>query len=205
MLLSNGYDILYPGDLPGALGFFLLCAACVLLPVFGRRKQRIFSGGCLLHELAHVAILFVLRAPPALVQLTALGCRMVPNRERTLSYGQAALVSLGRAWRESPLCGRNVGRRGDSASVFLRQPGVGASSQPANRAPRRRLGPPFSALAASGARRAGRFATGVSLLFLFPMAVLGFLILLRTRYNFTLLAMSLYLMLYLLLGKDLSL
>lgn len=37
------------------------------------------------------------------------------------------------------------------------------------------------------------------------MAVLGFLILLRTRYNFTLLAMSLYLMLYLLLGKDLSL
>ena len=56
-----------------------------------------------------------------------------------------------------------------------------------------------------GPRRAGRFATGVSLLFLFPMAVLGFLILLRTRYNFTLLAMSLYLMLYLLLGKDLSL
>ncbi len=185
---------------------FLLCAACVLLPVFGRRKQRIFSGGC----------------PPARVcpcgdtVCTACAARFGAAHRPGLPDGSQPGADpspkdprpwfLGRAWRESPLCGRNVGRRGDSASVFLRQPGVGASSQPANRAPKRRPGPPFSALAASGAPAGGQAcATGVSLLFLFPMAVLGFLILLRTRYNFTLLAMSLYLMLYLLLGKDLSL
>lgn len=53
-----------------------------------------------------------------------------------------------------------------------------------------------------GQQRAARAATAVSLVFLIPLAVLGFWVLLRTRYNFTLLAMSLYLMLYLVLGRD---
>ena len=51
--------------------------------------------------------------------------------------------------------------------------------------------------------QAGKLSLVISLGVLFPMAVLGFLVLLRTRYNFTLLAMSLYLMLYLLLKRDL--
>ncbi len=49
---------------------------------------------------------------------------------------------------------------------------------------------------------AARITLIVSLALLMPMAVLGFAILLRTRYNFTLLAMSLYLMLYLVLKRD---
>ena len=39
---------------------------------------------------------------------------------------------------------------------------------------------------------------------LLPLWVLGFWVLLRTRYNYTLLALALYLMLYLVLGKDYS-
>ncbi|MCH5354043.1 MAG: hypothetical protein J1E06_11360 [Acutalibacter sp.] len=43
----------------------------------------------------------------------------------------------------------------------------------------------------------------ISLVLLFPLALLGFLILLRTRYNFSLLLMSLYLMFYLVLKREL--
>lgn len=187
------------------LGFscFALLAFCCLF--LGAGSSAFFLAAALLHELAHVAILFVLRAPPALVQLTALGCRMVPNRERTLSYGQAALVS----WAGpgvNLLCAGGMLAAGETAHpFFFASLGLGLlHSLP--------IEPLDGGLALRsllslrlGPRRAGRFATGVSLLFLFPMAVLGFLILLRTRYIFTLLAMSLYLMLYLLLGKDLSL
>ena len=42
----------------------------------------------------------------------------------------------------------------------------------------------------------------VSLVLLFPLTVLGFLILLHTRYNFSLLLMCLYFLLYLLLKRD---
>ena len=38
--------------------------------------------------------MFLLGAPPALVKLTALGCRMVPNREKILSYGQMVVLYL---------------------------------------------------------------------------------------------------------------
>ena len=52
--------------------------------------------------------------------------------------------------------------------------------------------------------RAEKITFIVSLVLLFPLAVLGFLILLRTRYNFSLLLMSLYLMLYLVLKRDIG-
>ncbi|MFR7484548.1 MAG: hypothetical protein ACLUVP_04510 [Acutalibacter sp.] len=52
------------------------------------------------------------------------------------------------------------------------------------------------------ASTAARVSTALSAACLLPLAVLGFAILLRTRYNFTLLAMSLYLMLYLVFKRD---
>ena len=54
-------------------------------------------------------------------------------------------------------------------------------------------------LSPGGAERAGRW---VSAGLLAPLWVLGFLVLLRTRYNYSLLALALYLMLYLVLGAD---
>ena len=50
---------------------------------------------------------------------------------------------------------------------------------------------------------AAKISFAVGLVFLIPLAVLGFVILLRTRYNYSLLAISLYLMLYLVLKHDL--
>lgn len=49
---------------------------------------------------------------------------------------------------------------------------------------------------------AERISRRVSAVLLFPLAVLGFLILIRTRYNYSLLLLSLYLMMYLVLGWD---
>ncbi len=53
-----------------------------------------------------------------------------------------------------------------------------------------------------GAGRAEKISRISSALCVFPLALLGFWVLLRTRYNYSLLALSLYLMLYLVLGKD---
>lgn len=50
-----------------------------------------------------------------------------------------------------------------------------------------------------GAERISRITSAV---LLFPFAVLGFLLLLHTKYNYTLLLMSVYLMMYLVLGWD---
>lgn len=55
-----------------------------------------------------------------------------------------------------------------------------------------------------GALWAEKASRIVSAAFLFPLAALGFLIVLRTRYNYSLLALSVYLMLYLVLGWDLT-
>ncbi len=54
-----------------------------------------------------------------------------------------------------------------------------------------------------GSDTAAKITFAVGLAVLIPLAVLGFVILLRTRYNFSLLAISLYLMLYLVLKHDL--
>lgn len=179
--------------------FAMVAFTCLFL---GGEGGAVFLAAAALHELAHIAVLFLYGAPPALVRLTALGCRLVPNREKVLSYGQMAAVSLAGpgmnlllgggmlflGWGEHPFC---------TANLVL---GV-LHSLPVE--------PLDGGLAFHGLlrmklsqERASRWSMGVSLGVLIPLAVLGFWILLRTRYNFTLLAMSLYLMLYLVLKRD---
>lgn len=52
-----------------------------------------------------------------------------------------------------------------------------------------------------GIAKAGRISLVISLLLLFPMAVTGFYVLIQTRYNFTLLALSIFTMFYLLFRR----
>lgn len=179
--------------------FALLAFACLFL---GGSNATLYLAAALLHECAHVAVLFLYGAPPALVRLTALGCRLVPNREKVLSYGKMAVVSLAGpgwnlalgggmlllGWGEHPFCAANL-----VLGIFHSLP----------------VEPLDGGLAFHGLlrmclpqERAARWSLGVSLGVLIPLAVLGFWVLLRTRYNFTLLAMSLYLMLYLVLKRD---
>ena len=52
------------------------------------------------------------------------------------------------------------------------------------------------------AGKADKICLVLSITLLLPLSILGFLILLQTRYNFSLLALSIYLMLYLVLGRN---
>ena len=71
--------------------FALLSFCCLFL---GADGSAFFLAAAACHEAAHVAMLFWLKEPPAAVQVTALGCRIIPNREKLLSYWQMAAVSL---------------------------------------------------------------------------------------------------------------
>ncbi len=161
-----------------------------------------FLLAAVLHELSHAAVLLAFGAPPALVRLTALGCRMVPNGEKVLSYGRMAAVSLagpGMNWLlaegmallgfgEHPFCGANL-----VLGMLHSLPVEPLDGGLAFRALlQRRL----------SQERAAAWSLVVSLGILLPLAVLGLWFLLRKRFNFTLLSMSLYQMLYLVLKRD---
>lgn len=179
--------------------FALLAFTCLFL---GRSSGVLFLIAAALHELSHIAVLILFGAPPALVRFTALGCRMVPNREKVLSYGRMAAVSLA-----GP--GMNLLLAGGMAIFGLEEHPFCTANLVLGILHSLPVEPLDGGLAFRGLlqlrlsqERAAKCSFVVSLGILLPMAVLGFLILLRTRYNFTLLAMSLYLMLYLVLKRD---
>lgn len=128
---------------------------------------------------------------------------MVSNREKILSYGQMALVSLAGPGINL-LCAGGMFLLGLEAHPFF---GANLVLGMLHSLPIEPMdgGMAFHALlrARMKGERADKLCFAVSLGLILPMAVLGFVILLRTRYNFTLLAMSLYLMLYLVLKRDL--
>lgn len=180
--------------------FALLAFGCLF---WGDRSGAFFLGASVLHELAHVGSMVALGTPPAQVRCTALGCRIITSVSQRLSYFQTACVSLA-----GPAANILV-------AMFLFVAGLGSH--------------PFAmanlvlgvlhilpiepldgglALRAVLCRRftpqtASRATCAISLLLLLPLATLGFLLLLYTRYNFTLLFLSVYLMLYFVLREDL--
>lgn len=179
---------------------FALLAFCCLFLGAGSSAFVFAAAAC--HETGHLLLLFWLKAPPSLIKLTALGCRMVPNQGRILPYKQMALVSLAGPGMNL-LCAGSMALFAQenhpfySASLILGILHV-LPVEPLDG------GLAFHALLCAWMKRErdSKVSMVVSVMFLLPMGVLGFLILLRTRYNFTLLAMSLYLMLYLVLKRD---
>lgn len=167
-----------------------------------------FSGGAfllsavLIHELFHLAVLFLFHAPPMCVRVSALGCRMVLNPQKRLNYWKNALVSLAGP-AGNLMCFGVMVLLGKGSRFFA---AASLSMGVFHCLPIEPLDGGLALRAALSGflenEKAEKLALVVSLLFLLPLAVLGFLILLRTRYNFSLLAMSVYLMLYLVLGKD---
>ncbi len=180
--------------------FFALLAFCCLFAGF--------SGGAFLwlamafHEAAHFAVLCWFHAKPKALAFSALGCRMTADPEKALGFWQSALVSLaGPAANLLSFAAFHLAGGGNCAyasfslalGVFHILPVEPLDGGLALRA--------FLNCLTDG-DRAARISFRLSLLFLLPLAVLGFLVLLRTRYNFSLLALSVYLMLYLVLGRD---
>ncbi len=179
---------------------FALLAFCCLFA--GASSSAFLLLAVALHEFAHLLVLLLFRAPPKAVQLSALGCRVVLNPEHRLTYQKNTIVSLAGPFANL-LFGGITSLLSGEIHVFAQ----------ANLA----LGMfhilPIEPLDGGLAlrsflnevldeRKAGRITFFLSLSLLFPLAVLGFLILLETRYNFSLLLMSLYLMLYLVLKRN---
>ncbi len=180
--------------------FFALLAFCCLFLGDAGGAPLLFA--VLFHEAAHIAALFLLHAPPRRACFSALGCRLVLDEAKPLSYLQSAAVSLA-----GPMCSLLSGGAarlllgGENTFVIISLTLGLFHSLPiepldGGLALRSLLSRPL------GEGRAESLSFCLSILFLLPIAVMGFLILLRTRYNFTLLALSVYLMLYLVLKRD---
>lgn len=179
---------------------FALLAFCCLFA--GASSSAFLFLAVALHESAHLVVLFLFQAPPRSVQLSALGCRVILNSEHRIPYRKNVLVSLAGpfvnlfSWGILALFsqGTHIFAMASLAlGVFHCLP----------------IEPLDGGLALrsllSGVmdeRKAGKVTFFLSISLLFPLSVLGFFILLHTRYNFSLLLMSLYLMLYLVLKRD---
>lgn len=179
---------------------FALLAFCCLFA--GASGSVFLFLAVFLHEMAHLLSMLIFRSPPVLVRVSALGCRIVLDSRRPLSYLQNAAVSIA----------------GPAANLlaFAAMAAFGAGGHEFSVACLA-LGAfhllPIEPLDGALVLRAllccfreeavaGRCVFLISLIVLFPLAVAGFLVLLHTRYNFSLLALSLYLMFYILFKRD---
>ena len=179
---------------------FALLAFCCLFA--GGTSSAVFLMAVLLHEFAHLIALFLLHAPPVRCRLSALGCRLELDPARPLSCKKSALVSLSGPGMNL-LCFLLCAAFGQGLSKFgLANLALGAF----HLLPVEPLDGGLALRAVLteklGGPAAGKLVAVCSVLVLFPLSVAGFLILLRTRYNFSLLALCMYLMLYLVLKQD---
>ncbi len=179
--------------------FALLCF-CILFA--GADGSAAFLPALILHESAHLAVMAVNHCPPKAVSLSALGCRVMKDPARSATYLQSAWISLIGpfanlfAFTVLFAFGLEKSRFGAAnlvLGVFHLLPIEPLDGGLALRALLCRI---------TDVERAQKLVFTISLLLLFPLAVLGFLLLLSTRYNFSLLALSIYLMLYLVLKQD---
>lgn len=179
---------------------FALLAFCCLFAGFPSGAS--FCLAAAFHEGAHLAVLFCLGAPPRSAEFSALGCRMVLDPEKRLSYRRNALVSL--AGPAANLLSFGLLALLGKGSLPFAQASLALGAFHSLPVEPLDGGLAFRALLSGflEEKTTGRVSFCLSLALLLPLAVLGFLVLLRTRYNFSLLALSLYLMLYLLLKRD---
>lgn len=181
--------------------FFALLAFCCLFA--GASSSAFLLLAVLLHETAHLLVMCLFHDPPQSVSLSALGCHMILFEGKPMSYGKNVLVSLAGPFVNLLSFG--------VIALFDRQNHIFALASLAlgifHCLPIEPLdgGLALRAFLSSflETEKAEKMTFFISLVLLFPLALLGFLILLRTRYNFSLLLMSLYLMFYLVLKREL--
>lgn len=181
--------------------FILLCFACLFM---GEGAPAMLLA-MLCHEGGHLLALKAFGRPPQRVALSALGCRMVLAPGLGLGGRQAVQASLAGPGMNL-VCFALCLPAGCGHSPFaLASLALGGlhllpiEPLDGGLALRRLLECRCSPA------QAERISRWVSAGLLVPLWVLGFWILLRTRYNYSLLALALYLMLYLVLGEDYTL
>ncbi len=179
--------------------FALLAFCCIFTGMDGGAACLL---AVLLHEAAHILILGLLHALPSRLVVTALGCRMICTKENFISEWQQAAVSLagpGMNWLCFLLAAALHGENAVFAKASLALGMIHSlpiEPLDGGLALRYILKKMFSE------ENAERISRMISATLLLPLGVLGFLVLLRTHYNYSLLALSLYLMLYLVMGQD---
>lgn len=154
-----------------------------------------------LHEFCHLLAMLLCGRRPQEAAVSALGIRIQLGSGEGLTYSQSIAVSLAGPMSNLLLALAAWLACGVSSPLFL----MNLTLEAMHLLP---IEPLDGGLALKSLlscflepEKAGKISFSLSILFLFPLAVLGFLILLQTRYNFSLLALSLYLMLYLVLKK----
>lgn len=163
-------------------------------------------GGCFgavcLHELAHLTVMGLFCALPSKVELSALGCRVILGPGYSLPDRRQCLISLAGpamnwvCFLAAVWLGYGGGAlaRASLALAFIHSLPI----EPLDGG----LALRYLLRGRFGGERAERISRVTSTLFLVPLAAMGFLMLLQTRYNYSLLALSVYLMLYLVLKWD---
>ena len=154
------------------------------------------------HECGHLAVLFLLHSPPESVTITALGCRIISSPDHSLRVWDEVLLSLMGPITNLVICflmqafgmGETLFAAGNLALGFVHL--LPIEPLDGGLVLRKLLEACVDEVCAA------RIVRWISFLFLFPMGTLGFFVLLRTRYNFSLLGLCVYLMLYLALSKD---
>ena len=179
---------------------FALLAFCCLFAGIGGGAFLLLA--VFLHEAAHIAAMYLCHSAPRSVELSALGCRIVLDPQKQLEYRQNMLVSLAGPWMNL-LCFLAMVLLGKGGGLFS------SASLTLGLLHSLPIEPLDGGLALRAflcgrmePEKAARISWVLSLVLLFPLAVLGFLVLLHTRYNFSLLGLSVYLMLYLVLKRD---
>lgn len=177
---------------------FVLLAFCTLFSGIENGAFMIFS--IILHEFAHLLMMFHLKKEPAQIMISGLGMRIQLPYGGSLSYKDNIKISLA-----GPLINVFIGLM----MLLINKPDLAVMNLALGIMHLLPIEPLDGGLAMRaflserfGAEKAKKITIAVSLVFLFPMLILGFMVLLQTRNNFSLLALSVYLMLYLVLKKD---
>lgn len=181
--------------------FFALIAFCCIF-TGAEGGLACFLAVCV-HEAAHLTAMVALGAWPEKVEISALGCRIGTSGQSLLSDRQNIMVSLaGPAvnW----LCAAAMALYSAENAFF----GASLAMALIHSLP---IEPLDGGLALHyffrsryPQERAELLSRIISTIFLIPLAALGFLVLFNSRYNYSLLALSVYLMLYLVLKWDLT-
>jgi len=180
--------------------FFALIAFCNIIA--GVKDGGLIIFSVFLHESAHLAAMIINRQIPSKISFSALGIKISLNGESFISYSQSISISLA-----GPLINLALGVILILLSYeqhFFTM--INLTLGILHMLP---IEPLDGGLALKAflkghidKKRAETISIIISLLFLIPLAVIGFLILLKTKNNFSLLFLSVYLMLYLVLKKD---
>lgn len=177
--------------------FFALVAFCNLFAGLANGGILLFS--VFMHEFAHLAVMVARGCPPAEVLISGLGMRLRLPEGRSLPYRCAVWVSLAGPFMNLLLFAgcfllglRNLALVNLSLGLFHLLPVVPLDGGLALKAA-------LSVRIHPG--KAEKISFILSFLILLPLMVVGFMLLLHTKNNFTLLALSIYLMLYLVLSN----